>query len=366
MRVGAHSAEYSLRIGCIGRAKYRWSRTKKGLAVRLPDFVKLQLARSGDMLARLLCARDKVSSLVSLVSYILPRLLSWAGVVAMVLGESGEKKAGDFLLLSIAANLKVLLFGPLVAGALALALAFVWPKTYTSQAYLTLGDQEVKAIETIIRSPAVLDVLLSRFPTRYGVTDAGREELSSRIRFVGGVGQKPGTVVVKLEVDEDSPERAQNLANALIDSWLETTKPKPVGKQELERRLKLTQDALADVSRIIARFTSEVPKLVMPNLQYDLAQPTTQLLRMRNDYVDAIASMELTLKGRSRDVVASAPTLPDRPSKPKKAFIAVLVTLFTGGALLGWIVLRSWWLAALQEAGFSASWSRVKSTLRAL
>jgi len=279
-------------------------------------------------------------------------------------GDDSENTADFDFLLPIAENIKLLILGPLVVGLLALGAAFFWPKIYTSQMHLTLAEQEAKAVEAIIRSPAVLDVVLGQYPTDLGVTDLGREELSRRIRFSGaGPNPKPGIAIVKVEVDEKSPERAQAVANALIDAWLETTKPKPATKQELERKLKLTQDALADVSRIIARFTSETPKLVMPNLQYDLAQPTSQLLRMRNDYVDAIASIELTLKGRSRDVVASSPTLPTRSTKPKKGVVAVLSTLAAGFVLLSWVLIRQAWRSAAQDPRAAARQARLKAAL---
>lgn len=279
-------------------------------------------------------------------------------------GDDSEYTADFDLLLPIAENIKLLILVPLVVGVLALGIGFFWPKTYTSQMHLALAEQEVKAVEAMVRSPAVLDVVLSQYPTDLGVTDLARDELSKRIRFSGGnPNPKPGIAIIKIEVDEKSPERAQAVANALVDAWLDTTKPKPATKQELERKLKLTQDALADVTRIITRFTSETPKLVMPNLQYDLAQPTSQLLKMRNDYVDAIASIELTLKGRSRDVVASSPTLPTRSTKPKKGVAAILSTLATGAALLAWVLVRQAWRSAAQDPRAAARQARLRAAL---
>lgn len=280
--------------------------------------------------------------------------------------EGDESNVAVFeLLMPIVENIKLLVLGPFAVGLLAFGIAFFLPKTYTSQSYLTLGDQEVKAVESIMRSPAVLDVLLNRYPARAGITDAGREELSKRIRISGGGGaaQKPGNVVVKLEVDEESPERAQAVANALIDAWLETTKPRPATKLELERKLKLAQDALADTSRIISRLASETPKLVMPNLQYELAQPMSQLLKLRNDYVNDIAGLELALKGRSRDVIASEPTLPDRPAKPRKALVAVLSALVAGALLLALILVRHLWRHAAQDPQVAALQGRLRSAV---
>lgn len=267
------------------------------------------------------------------------------------------------LLQVVAENIKLLILGSLTAGLLALGIGFILPKTYTSQAHLSLGEAG-KAVEAVIRSPAVLDVVLKQTPARWGVTDQGREELANRIRFnAGPSSQKPGGAITKLEVDAESPEQAQALANALIDAWLDTTKPKPISKQEAERKLKLSQEALADVSRIIARLSNETTKLVMPNLQYDLVTPMTQLLKMRNDHVNSIAGIELELRGASRDVVASPPTLPTQAAKPKKGLIAVLSTLAAGFALLLWVFLRQAWRNAAQDPQAAPKLARLRAAL---
>lgn len=81
------------------------------------------------------------------------------------------------LLLIVAQNIKLLIFGPLAIGLLAFGLTTFLPNTFTSHADLTLGES-AKAVESTMRSPVVLDVLLNRFPSSLGVTDAGREEIS--------------------------------------------------------------------------------------------------------------------------------------------------------------------------------------------
>lgn len=284
--------------------------------------------------------------------------------------EDNEVSLLDLLTL-VADNIKLLILVPVAAGLLALGASFLLPKTYTSQAYLSLGEsskaslgESSKSVETVMKSPVVLDAVLKQYPTQLGLTDAGREELSGRIRFSAGASnQKTGAAVTKLEVDDQSPERAQALANALIDAWLDTTKPKPVTKQELERKLKLNQEALADVSRIIARLTGETTKFIMPNLQYDLAQPMSQLLKIRNDYVDAIASIELQLRGVTRDVVVSMPTSPTEPVKSNRRLIAVWAALATGVALLLWVFMRQAWRSAGQDPQTAAKLARLRAAL---
>jgi hypothetical protein len=268
------------------------------------------------------------------------------------------------LVVVVAENLKLLILGPVVVGLLALGIGYALPKSFASQAYLSLGESG-KAVEAVMRSPAVLDVVLSQFPDSTGGgggADSGREELGTKFRFsTGSSSQKTGSVLTKLEVEGESPERARALANALIDAWLVTTKPQPESKRELERKLKLNQDALETVAQLIKRLTGETTRLIMPNVQFDLATPTVQLLQLRNGYVDAIASIELQLRGSTRDVVFSPPSAPTKPLNSKMSLIAVLAALGSGFALLLWVFMRQAWKNAAQNPDVAGK----QATLRA-
>lgn len=268
------------------------------------------------------------------------------------------------LLVVVAENLKLLILGPLAIGLLALGIGYTLPNIFASQSYLSLGESG-KAVEVIMRSPAVLDVVLGQFPgSTGGGADSGREELAKQFRFnVGSSRQKTGAVLTKVEVDGESPERAQALANALIDAWLATTKPQPASKMELERKLKLNQEALETVAHLIKRLTGETTKLIMPNVQFDLATPTVQLLQLRNGYVDAIASIELQLRGSTRDVVFSPPSLPTKPMSSKKSLIAVLAALGSGFALLLWVFMRQAWRNVAQDPDTAGKQARLRAAV---
>lgn len=71
------------------------------------------------------------------------------------------------LLVIVAENLKLLILGPVVVGLLALGIGYALPQSFTSRASLSLGDSG-KAVEAMMRSPAVLDVVLSQFPASSG------------------------------------------------------------------------------------------------------------------------------------------------------------------------------------------------------
>jgi hypothetical protein len=277
--------------------------------------------------------------------------------------EETETSLLDLLLL-VAENAKLLMLGPIAAGLIVLGIGFAQPRTYTSQANLNLTGDSAKSVEAMMRSPAVLDAVLVRLPAGGTATDAARDALSRRLRVsTVTTGPKPGASVARLEVDDENPQRAQAMANALIDAWLEAAKPAPVVKQELERKLKLTQSSLDDVSRIIAGLTKQVPGQMKPNLQYELDATVASLLKLHNDYV--VALIELQSRPGSRDVVvASPPTLPNQPASQRKVGLNAIVTaLATGFALLLWLYVRHAWMRAATNPKIREKQVRLRAAL---
>ena len=261
--------------------------------------------------------------------------------------EHDEENAGRSLLellLVVAENIRLLVLRPLVVGLpVWLGMRFL-PVKCTSQSYLSLASDSAKAVQPFMRSSAVPDSVLAKFPSRFKVAERGRDELSKTFRFVAAVsGEKSVSTILKLEVDSESAERAQALSNALIDSWLASTRPAPGYRQELERKQKLNQAGLDAVFQLIARLTGETAKLMMPTVHYDLATSKAQLFQLRNGYAGANAAIELTLRGTTRDVVFAAPTLPSEPTNNERSSTVVLAAVASGFVSVLWLLLRQAW-----------------------
>lgn len=267
------------------------------------------------------------------------------------------------LMLVVAENLKLLVLGPLAAGLLVLGIMFLLPKTYTSRALLTLGESG-RVTESVMRSPAVLDTVLSKFPVAGASGSSGREALNKKFRFgTGTSSQKLSGTVVTFEVDGESPEHAQELANALIGAWLETTKPPPLIKLGLERKLKLTQNSLVDVLSLISKFKNESGQTFIPKSQFDVASSIAELLRLRDEYSSAIALIENQLLGSTRDVVVSPPTAGSEATSFKKGLISVSAALAVGFSLLLWVFMREAWRTAAQNPQVAEKQSRLRAAL---
>jgi hypothetical protein len=279
------------------------------------------------------------------------------------MNEQSEISLFD-LLLVVVDNLRLLVLGPLLVGLLALGIGYALPPSYTSQTLLSLEDS-AKTVEAMMRSPTVLDVVLKQFPSPLGVTDCARDELSKKFQFgMSSTNQKVGVGVTTLEMKDEIPARAQGLANALIDAWLVTTKPRPESELELTRKLKLNQDALETVSQLLKRMADESANLIQPNVKYEVGTQAIQLLQMRNDYVEDIAAIELKLRGQTRDVVASPPSLPTEATDRRRSLVAVLAALGIGFALLLWVSIRQAWRNAAQDPETLKKKARLRAALR--
>ena len=97
----------------------------------------------------------------------------------------------------------------------------------------------------------------------------------------------------------------------------------------------------------------------MPNVQYDLATATAQLFQLRNGYAEAIAAIELTLRGSTRDVVFAAPTLPSEPAHNKRFSTVVLAAIAFGFVSVLWLLLRQSWISGALQPGRASKQGRL-------
>lgn len=268
--------------------------------------------------------------------------------------EMDEDKRGVLdILIVIAENIKLLVFGPLVAGLLAMGIGLMLPKHYVSHATLMIRapgqiqEQVAAYIPTstqaaaMMTSPAVLDPVISSLKLFGGEpNEEARKKLASQIKATAG---KDGL----LHLEVTNPEQTQAIANAVIDSWLNTTKPSKEFRADLEKRIAFTQKAADAVERLILDRLPLVGR--SGGIKYlagaEGVPSVDDLNSQRVRFVNQISSMQFLLQGLSRDVVKQSPTsLDDEPaSRSGKwqrfalvAFIAELVLLF-------WAFMRQAW-----------------------
>ena len=266
------------------------------------------------------------------------------------------------LLLVVAENLKLLIFGPILVGLLALAGAYLVPQSYTSQAILALPPATATATQAaaIMVSPLVLDPIIESLNLSEGrSTQVARVGLANQIKAAVG---KDG--LLRLDVTAHSPAQAQTIANAVIDSWLKSTVPGEQARADLAKRLSYAQTSLDAVTRLISRLDAGgAANLNKPLTRGEAGTSFVGLGELQSRYLGDVLSIPRELQGLSRDVVKQPPTLPTEPVSPKKGLIAALAAIASGFVLLLWVFVRQAWRRATQDARMAEKCRRLAAAL---
>ena len=271
------------------------------------------------------------------------------------------------LLLVLAGNAKLLLLGPLVVGLVALALSYLLPQKYVSEAILVIPAatgstaQPAAQAASLMRSPLVLDPVIVAFDLSQGRSvNLARQEFAEAVKASVG---KDG--LLRLAVTGPSAVQAQALANAVIDAWVKTTKPAEQDRKDLETRLSYAKTSLDGVTALLARLSKESGSyLAQPLSRGEAGTTLASVGDLQSRYVNEVLNLTRTLQGLSRDVVVQPPTLPTEHVSPKKSMIATLAALGTGFALLLWVFMRQSWRALATRPEAADKLDRLRATIR--
>jgi hypothetical protein len=245
------------------------------------------------------------------------------------------------LIVLISDNLKLLVLGPIVVGLVALGAATLWPKSYTSVAYLAMDENEARATDVRMGSTPVLDKVLAEFKVPGNTLEARRRFLEEHRRIVVAAGTAPKiSNLFRLEYTDRDPVAAQKINSFFIEAWLETTRPPPEKRATIEAEIERTDLQAKSISRLIERLEKDSPSLIAQSLQGELATPILGLIARRDQNLANIITMKNSLNGTSRDVVFGPPDLPEEPSWPRRGIITVLAALTAGLLLLMFVILR--------------------------
>jgi hypothetical protein len=271
-------------------------------------------------------------------------------------------------LLVVAENLKLLVFGSLFGGVLALGVSYVLPLNYVSHAILLIPSTNSTnwpnapnsaQVAAMMKSPLVLDQLVAMHPELKGKPiEVGRKELAEQIKAV--VDKKDG--LLRLDVIAKKPEDAQHLANALIDTWLKTTPPGPEDRADLEKRLLYAVNGLAAVTQVLKSLGVDGPvTLSKPLTRGEVGTSFVGLGELHTRYLNDVLGIPRALQGFTREVVKQPPTLPTEPTSNTKTLIAVVAALGTGFVLLLFVFLRQAWQKVGQDPEGARKLERLRS-----
>ena len=276
---------------------------------------------------------------------------------------SGEMGLLD-LLVTMAENLKLLVFGPVAAGLLALGICYVVPQTFASESIVALPNAtsiETAQAAAVMTSPIVLDSVIKLLNLAEGrTTQIARKKLVNQVKATLG---KDG--LLRLDTTANTPADAQNIANAVLSAWLVITVPGVEERADLEKRLESAKSFLDAVERVLKKLTVEEGS---SNLSQPLTrgEPGTSIVaigELQTRFLSDVLRIPRQLKGYSRDVIRQPPTLPTEPVSPKKGLVAILAAVLSGFALLLWVFIREAWRLATQDPDKAEKQKRLKAAL---
>jgi uncharacterized protein involved in exopolysaccharide biosynthesis len=248
------------------------------------------------------------------------------------------------LIATLGETKRFLIFGPVMVGGLVYCATFALPNLYLSEAYLSLNEASARTVETLVRSPVVLDAIAKKQQIAPGAgLNEFRRGLNSRLFFdVPARESRKTSSLFILGVEAKDPALAQSTNAAIIDAWLAATKPKPDARAALESQLERTEAQLKSVASVLGRLQTETPSLLSPSsLQGEFATPIVGLVNQRATLSASIEAIKRELAGASRDLVVVTPTLPSEPNWPARGLIAALSAIAAWFAFLFVVLVQS-------------------------
>lgn len=229
-------------------------------------------------------------------------------------------------------NLRLLVIGPMLAGLLALAVAWIWPKTYESTAILK-ADQTTASV---MLSAAVLDPIARSmgYATTMS-TDEARMKLAQQIKANINAKDK----LLTLTTQADTPQAAQALAQAVLQQTFTQSQPRDSEKLRLEKQLAQAKAREAEAMQAMQLLVKKLDA-ASGNGAPDLALGYAQMMGVVKESQAAQFDIERQLQSLDTSALVQLPTLPTKPVAPKRGLVAILAALAVGFLFLLFVFIR--------------------------
>ncbi len=212
--------------------------------------------------------------------------------------------------------------------------------TYQSEAYLTINAGNAGRQKAMIHSPLVLDPVITGSLDAGAAKDKARARLREKVTIEPARGEdRKAPSVFVLRVRDPRPEQAHQIATAVIDQFIKSTRPKPVTRERLKAELSRVEAQRNEINDIIGRFETETASLISNQSDTgELATPLSQLLDRRANFDEQIDTLNNQLQGMTTDADLSPPTMPDRAlrtvSLPLIAGLGLFLGLVAGAVIV--------------------------------
>ncbi len=264
------------------------------------------------------------------------------------------------ILVTLAESWKLLVFGPLLAGVLAGALGFLWPKTFESVAIVRLTEAELALLNTA----PVLDPLVEKF-SLLAEFDGDQEDARNYLakKITGKFDKK--TSLVTITAAANTPERAQEMGQAVMDALLKELLPKGKNKDQIEQKVIINErvisnnrDALEQLQKQMGKPGSgdaalEVVMKYYASLTAEVASKELENIELRKN---------LLVKGG--EVYVQQVSLPQRKTSPKVGLVVVWAMLIALLVILIKVSVQKFLAIAMQDSKSAAKLLMIRHFLR--
>ena len=249
------------------------------------------------------------------------------------------------LLVTVAESWKLLIFVPLLVGALTAVGTTFFQLSYQSNSILRLTEEEV----AVLHSAPVLDPLLEPFgylARADGVQEDAREAL--KMDLTSSVDKR--TKLVSISAKASSPETAQQMSSQAVVRLLEELTPKGQRKTSIVQSIEIHEEAVAAAKDSFEKLIEAFPKGSMTLSNPDQrVNSIAALVALILENKQKIQDFKQQLLPKGAEVFVQTPTLPQKPMPRKRAITTVIAMLASGFALLLFVFIRK----ALQNAGIN-------------
>lgn len=221
------------------------------------------------------------------------------------------------ILLVIAENLRMLVFGPLIAGLIAFLCVTLLPKTYVSTAILKA--EQVTA--SLMNSASVLDPVASNLGyTQKFELDEARLKLKKQIQVNFDSKDK----LLNLTVQAETPQAAHALSQAILSQTYIKSQPRDSERMRLQKQLEQARIREKDANQSAQILAKKLESTNMTGAS-EVAQGYAQIIRVVQESQKAQADIEIQLNGIDSSALVQEPTLPSKHKESKRWLISILV-----------------------------------------
>lgn len=263
------------------------------------------------------------------------------------------------LLVTLAESWKLLVFGPLAVGVLAGALSFLWPSTYESVTIVRLSEEEM----ALLHVAPVLDPLIAKFDLlkeANGFQEDARKDLTKKLVISIDKRTKLATIAAKAR----TPEQAQALGAAAIESVLQELRLKGKEKESVLKTIAINQQAISVAEDALESVKKSLKRGAMADLQLESVIRNLTLLNIEiANKTQANADLARKLEAGSEEVYIQKTSLPESKSAPKRSLVVIISVLASGFALLMFVFVRKAWQQASVETESAEKIKRIKAAI---